>query len=95
MRFNKDLFAKHLNCKDYYFCINMLRDEIIHIIGLRIKEKNSQFVYTTLKALKINCFKYLSDFEQDIAIELYDLSSNESPDYVKLSCMMNIYDELI
>lgn len=91
---NKILFSTYFKYKDYEKCVILLRREIINILCCRVKEKNPNFVYTNISNLKLNCFKYLSELEQEIVIQLYDFSFDDvSIDY-ELSCMFEIYDSL-
>ena len=77
MSINKKLFELNLKNKNYSYCIESLRNEIINILTLKIKGKNPQFVYTTVKSLKVNSLKYLSEEEQNICIDLYNLSFDD------------------
>lgn len=94
MSFNKDLFSENFKNKDYDMCISMLRREIIGILTKRIQEKNPDFKYISVLSLKNNCFKYLSELEQEISIELYTFSFNEESSEFELSCMMEMYQTL-
>ena len=95
MLVDKNLFYYHLKNRDYNFCIAELKNEIINILILKIKEKNPEYMYTTLKSLKINCFEYLSEAEQDVAIELYSFCYDNSASEYELSRMLELYSELI
>lgn len=71
-----------------------MQNEIITILCNRIKEKNPQFVYSTVNSLKVNASKYLSESEQNIAIQFFNLNfSNDSLEYVLYS-FMNLYNNL-
>lgn len=95
MSINKEVFSMQLKNKNYIFCIDMMRKEIIDILTKRIQNKNSDYTYTDTKLLKINCFRYLSEVEQDVAIELYDLEIIENTSYYELSRMLELYKALI
>ncbi len=94
MKFDKRIFSLNLQSKNYYFCIDMLRSEIISILSEKIKEKNPQFVYTTVRSLKNNCMKYLSESEQSIAIEIYNFSFSDNASEYELSRMMDLYKQV-
>lgn len=95
MNINKEVFSEHLKNKDYIYCTNEMRREIIDILVKRIQEKNPGYKYINTKALKVDCFRYLSDIEQDIAIELYDLEIVENTAYYELSRLLDLYKDLI
>ncbi len=95
MSIDKKMFSEHLKYKDYEYCINVLREEILNILVKKIQEKNKDFTYTTIGNLKQNCIKYLPENEKNIAIDIYSLTfSDDSADY-ELACLMNSYKELI
>ena len=91
MALNKNLFSTYFEYKDYNRCISMLREEIIHILVKRVQEKNSDYKYTTISNLKLACFKYLTEVEQEVSIGLYDFSFNEEATEFELSRMMELY----
>jgi hypothetical protein len=95
MNFDKDVFFNYLNEKDYVSCMDMLRQEIVHALILRVKEKDPSFEYSTLGILKIYCFKYLNQPEQQIACNLYDLDNEEISSSSTLSKMMELYKHLV
>lgn len=94
MALNKEMFSTYFEYKDYDKCIEMLRKEIISLLTKRIQERNPNYNYTTISALKQDAFKYLSTQEQEITIELYTFSYNEEPSEFELSRMMEIYQNL-
>ena len=94
MSLNKEMFSTYFEYNDYDKCIEMLRKEIIHYLTNKIKEKNPSYQYTTISSLKQDTFKYLSNAEQEIALELYAFSfNNESSDF-ELSQMLEMYKQL-
>ena len=94
MALNKEMFSTYFEYKDYDKCIEMLRKEIISFLTNKIKEKNQNYQYTTISSLKEDCFKYLSNTEQEVVVELYGFSfTDESADF-KLSRMLEIYKQL-
>lgn len=52
MKFDKLKLAENFNNKNYDYCIEMLRTEIIEILTYKVKEKNPKFVYTTIRFFK-------------------------------------------
>ena len=64
--FNKNIFEEHFKNMDYTFCVTILRNEIIDILTQKIQAKNPDFKYSTITVLQKNCFKYLSEKEQEI-----------------------------
>lgn len=95
MSFNKNIFEQHFKNMDYTFCVNTLRNEIIDILTQKIQVKNPDFRYSTITVLQKNCFKYLSEKEQEIVTELYDFTFGEDAVTYELSRMLEIYKELI
>lgn len=91
MALNKTLFSTYFEYKDYNHCVSMLREEIIRILVKRVAEKVPDYKYTTISNLKLACFKYLTEVEQEVSIELYDFSFNDDATEFELSRMMELY----
>lgn len=91
MSVNTYLFSKNLNKKNYDYCLKSLRKEITNLLSEKIREKNPQFVYTTVNSLKTNAFQYLSEFYQNITIEFYNLCFEELSPEFELYSLMELY----
>ena len=94
MALNKEMFTTYFKYNEFDKCINMLRQEVKRIIVKKIQAINPEYQYTSLLKLKKDSYKYLSQIEQEILIELYAFSYSEEPESFELSRMMEIYKTL-
>ncbi len=95
MTFNKKIFELNFKSQNYSYCAEMLRSEIINILTEKIKLKNPQFAYKTVRDLKNNATKYLSEKDQGVCIEFYNLNFDELSSESELYTLLNLYNELI
>lgn len=92
---DKDNLKSYLDDKDYSKCIVILFDEIKSILISKIKDKNPDYVYTTIGDLKNKSIRYLSTDLQSYAIAIYTLVMQPEDEAFELSLLLNIYEELI
>ncbi len=75
----KDFYAKLKN-REFEECINILRKEIIDILVLKIKEKDTYFTYSTTRDLYNKSKKCLDEKYSKVAYKLYSLDVMEELD---------------
>lgn len=77
---NKRDFYLKLKNKQFEECIDILRKDIIDILVLKIKEKDSYFSYSTTRDLYNKAKSCLEEKDSKIAYKLYTLDIMEERD---------------
>lgn len=94
MALNKEMLSTYFQYKDYDKCIEMLRKEIINYIVKKIQIKDPNYKYSSIRCLKDDSLKYLSESDQEIVTDIYCFSFSEDVPEYELSCMMEIYKKI-
>lgn len=91
---NKIEFKEKLKSKQFNYCIEILRKEIIDILVKKIKEIDSYFVYSTTNDLYNKSKKILERKYVIIAYKLYNFDIIDEKEEYILDEMLIMYEDL-
>lgn len=94
MNENKINLKEAFHKKDYFSCIQLLREEIKKQLIEKIQEKNPDYKYSSIIQLKEYALRYLSEEDQDIALKFYYLSYEEFSEKSELNELLNMYEKI-